>query len=293
MTALAVAWVLVFCGVFYSQRLPNNPASSRLDVWELVPTVLLDFVDPPVDPDGPDSGWKFFPQRFEAIGTALLMLFGAWGSGVVLLRLLGLTAILERLERIVFAFALGFTLLSLGTLLCGLAGCMPRWLAIAAMGGCGLAGMLAAIVGTTPQVDDSSIDHAPATVNLRVFCCCAMAAFLVCMFFGALSPSVEFDVREYHLQGPKEYFQAGRISFLPHNVYTSFPFLSEMLSLLGMIVLGDWNDGALAGKLVLMSFAPLSALAVWALARAGVWIDRGVAGGTRFTFDAVDVSHLH
>jgi hypothetical protein len=54
--------------------------------------------------------------------------------------------------------------------------------------------------------------------------------FLLLMLFGAMTPSIDFDVKEYHLQGPKEFFQAGRIGFLEHNVYTSFPFLTEMLS---------------------------------------------------------------
>src|SRR5262249_33818612 len=64
---------------------------------------------------------------------------------------------------------------------------------------------------------------------------------------------------EYHLQGPKEYYQAGRIAFLPHNVYTSMPFGVEMLHLLGMEVLDDWWAGALAGQLLISAFAPASA----------------------------------
>ena len=44
------------------------------------------------------------------------------------------------------------------------------------------------------------------------------------MALGAMLPTIDFDAIEYHLQGPKEYFQAGRIAFLPHNVYTSMPF---------------------------------------------------------------------
>ena len=60
------------------------------------------------------------------------------------------------------------------------------------------------------------------------------------MLLGSMLPSIDFDAIEYHLQGPKEYFQAGRISFLPHNVYTSMPFNVEMLHLLGMEVLNDW-----------------------------------------------------
>ena len=70
------------------------------------------------------------------------------------------------------------------------------------------------------------------------------------MLLGAMLPAIDFDVLEYHIQGPKEYFQAGRITFLPHNVYTNMPFGVEMLHLIGMEVLDDWWWGALAGQLL-------------------------------------------
>ena len=75
----------------------------------------------------------------------------------------------------------------------------------------------------------------------------------------AMLPTPDFDALEYHLQGPKEYYQAGRIAFLPHNVYTSMPFNVEMLHLLGMEVLDDWWRGALVGQLLVSLFAPATA----------------------------------
>ena len=84
--------------------------------------------------------------------------------------------------------------------------------------------------------------------------------FLLLMSLAAMLPTIEFDAIEYHLQGPKEYFQAGRIMFLPHNVYTSMPFNVEMLHLLGMVVLDDWWSGALAGQLLIAAHAPVAAL---------------------------------
>jgi hypothetical protein len=93
----------------------------------------------------------------------------------------------------------------------------------------------------------------------------AVAPFLIGMLFGSLSPSTDFDVNEYHLGGPKEWFLAGRIGFLDHNVYTSFPFLTEMLLLAGMVIHGDWFYGALAGQMGLMLFAPLTAFGIYCL----------------------------
>ena len=109
-----------------------------------------------------------------------------------------------------------------------------------------------------------------------------MVCFLLPMAFGAMSPSRDFDVREYHIQGPKEWLQNGQITFLEHNVYTSFPFLSEMLTLIGMIIRGDWWEGALVGKLILMSFSPLSALAVYAAGRRWFSVKAGWLGATIF-----------
>ena len=87
------------------------------------------------------------------------------------------------------------------------------------------------------------------------------------MLLGAMSPQVDFDVIEYHLGGPKEWFLQGQIARLPHNVYTSFPFLTEMLLLCGMVIYGDWDWGALAGQAILAGFAPLTAIGLFATAR--------------------------
>ena len=91
--------------------------------------------------------------------------------------------------------------------------------------------------------------------------------FLLVMALGAMLPTIDFDAIEYHLQGPKEYYQAGRIAFLPHNVYTSMPFGVEMLHLLGMEVLDDWWWGALVGQLLVACFAPAAAVLIAATAR--------------------------
>jgi hypothetical protein len=93
------------------------------------------------------------------------------------------------------------------------------------------------------------------------------APFLAVIVLGAMLPPVEFDVREYHLQVPKEFYQQGRITHLPHNVYGNMPMGTEMLSLLAMVLSGDWWLGALAGKTVTALMAPLTALGLLAAGR--------------------------
>ena len=87
--------------------------------------------------------------------------------------------------------------------------------------------------------------------------------FVLIILLGGMLPPIEFDVREYHLQAPKEFFQQGYIGFLPHNAYANMALGTEMFSLLGMVLAGDWWLGALAGKLVIAAFAPWTALALY------------------------------
>ena len=112
------------------------------------------------------------------------------------------------------------------------------------------------------------------------------------MLLGALLPSIDFDVKEYHLQGPKEWYLAGQITFLEHNVYTSFPFLTEMLSLSGMLIFDDWFWGALVGKTVLMTFAPSQPPHILSR-RTVVFGTCCLVVGDHFSDNAVGLSSLH
>ena len=117
-----------------------------------------------------------------------------------------------------------------------------------------------------------------------------IAPFVVVMILGSMLPSIDFDVLEYHLEGPKEYYQAGRIAFLPHNVYTSMPFGVEMLHLAAMEVMGDWWWGGLAGQLLVALFAPAAAILIAATARARRLGPSRLDRGDRLPFDSVDLS---
>jgi hypothetical protein len=96
------------------------------------------------------------------------------------------------------------------------------------------------------------------------------APLAVLILLGAMLPPWEFDVREYHLQVPKEWRQQGRIDYLPHNVYGNMPLGAEMHALAAMSLwpgkLGWWW-GALVGKTVIGSYAILTALALFAAGR--------------------------
>lgn len=85
---------------------------------------------------------------------------------------------------------------------------------------------------------------------------------------GVLPPT-DFDVREYHLQAPKEFYLTGAVRFLPHNVYANMPLGVEMHALGAMALVGDVRAGALAGKTVTAFFGLILMAAVYAVTRNG------------------------
>jgi hypothetical protein len=110
------------------------------------------------------------------------------------------------------------------------------------------------------------------------------AAGIIVLIARSLLPPSEFDVREYHLQAPKEWFQRGRIELLPHNVYASMPLAAELQTLAAMqwhsAVIGgedSWWWGGLAGKVVMAVYALIAGglaaqlAARWFGASAGSW----------------------
>jgi hypothetical protein len=296
----AVVWLAIYFVAFFSQDLPNsNPRVSRAAVASETPFLLLDLIDPPRPAtDYPQAiairertGWRFFPQRLDLLLVAAIVIAGAWGGGHLALRVERLPLSSHCLEREVFAVGLGLSLLSLVTLGAGLVGWLSRpllggalvavvagecWLRVRATNPLAPLGRADGGEGRSECSCDSSHSAPLPKGNGRSFWVAVSAPFLLCILLGAMLPSTDFDANEYHLQGPKEFFQNGRITFLSHNVYTSFPFGTEMLTLLTMVLRGDWYRGALAGKAVLACFGPLTALAIFAAGRR--WFG-SVAGG--------------
>ncbi len=279
----ATIWLCMFGFVFFQIDLPNSsPTINRTDVWIELPDLLFYSVIP--HPDSPPAGWSNFPQRIPILFVGFWMLAGVWGLGHLLLRIIRLKPHLRRLERIVFAYGLGMSGVSLLVLGAGLlAQRVPDALSGETLGIALFVfaliefalrrtwdrskNSLAASEATATKGKASSKRSAseftlsrlgavlmrgqiPFGILTRGIVSLAMALFVMAMALGAMLPSTDFDVKEYHIQGPKEWFMNGAIEMLPHNVYTSFPFLTEMFHLLGMELSSDWYLGALAGKLV-------------------------------------------
>ncbi len=273
---LGLVWFIAFTAWFHSFGLPNNAPATRSMIWTKLPLDLMDLFDPPVIANAAPWSWLYLGQRVPFLLSASFIWLGAWGLGSLILRGLRLREALDRSERLFFAGCLGLAGVSLAMLGLGLLGWMGRWLLLivllvpvvielivkrksrlSAVGSSTVSGA----GGRGPAARDSGVDFVER-VTL-----CVVAPFVFCLLLGAMSPQTDFDVIEYHLGGPKEWFQQGHIARLPHNVYTSFPFLTEMLLLCGMVLHGDWESGALAGQTVLAGFAPLTALGLYATGR--------------------------
>ncbi len=242
-------------------------------------------------------------DRLPVLWWAGVVLAGAWAAGWLVLRALAPPENLSRLERHCFSLAVGANLVSTYTLAVGLAGLL-RYRAVFWIP---LAGVWAAVGWTnrnylkylfsvsfskfsnyskspkpahnlkyqipSPQAKHSRLGNAPkdsppSTANRgSAGWVVAIAPFVAILLLGAMLPPVDFDVREYHLQAPKEWYQQGRIAFLPHNVYANMPLGAEMLGLAAMGVSGQWWLGALAGKTAMASMSLVCAAAIWAIGR--------------------------
>lgn len=231
-------------------------------------------------------------DRLPILATTGAITAAALGLGLGALRLLRIESALPSLARWPIAFAVGSNLLASLTLGLGCLGGLEPGIARAALGvlGFGFLGMLISPIrkrfasrelpdaprpqrrARDPRKRTSDSEVKATAVSLpnpwrpRLGLVALTAPVCVLMLLGALQPTIEYDALEYHLQGPKEFYQAGAIDFLAHNVYTNMPFSVEMMHTLGMTALGDWKRGALAGQAWIALCAPLTAAVIAATA---------------------------
>ncbi|HZL91259.1 MAG TPA: glycosyltransferase family 39 protein [Pirellulaceae bacterium] len=180
-------------------------------------------------------------------------------------------------QRVVFAAAIGLHWISLLTLLVGLAGLLQTPILALIFAAAGVAAPVVALwrrkgVGSLFRPKSSMVENVSAEKDSRprglwIAVCMIAAVFAAVVLLGAALPPWDFDVLEYHLQVPKEWYLTGRIDFLPHNIYANMPLDAEMLPLAAMSVLGNWWTGAIVGKTAMGACALLTAIAIYGLVR--------------------------
>jgi hypothetical protein len=259
--ALCLAYLVAFFRV--DLDIPTMPEQTRGSLWQwlLLPDVLASTWL------GDDGEIALLDRLPILLGAAFFHL-GAWAVGTVALRVFRWSRG-ERLERLLVAHGIGLSVVSLTTLAVGLAGGLhQRWFLL----GPWLLAVAAAIAlefrsARAKEHGDSSPGEVESNDWLSPRWLWMALPFVAFVILGGALPPIEFDVREYHLQAPKEFFQLGRITFLEHNVYANMPLGAEMWPLAAMSITGDWWLGALVGKLVITTLVPFTAATLYVLGR--------------------------
>lgn len=181
-------------------------------------------------------------------------------------------------QQFCVAAALGLGWLGILTLVLGALGLLNRptaWIMLAVGGLLGLARLYLAQSQRSDDLNPPNDYGDRRTVGGLVLLA-LVVPLLVALFGASLPPGVlwqeearGYDVLEYHLQGPREYYEAGRITFLPHNVYTSFPQQMETLYLLLMHLAGDVYAAAIPAQLLHAACGILAVIALGCWARPG------------------------
>lgn len=241
----------------------------------------------------------WFVAAIEGL-LAVGVIFAAYGWGAwpaVWLRATGA----GRLKRAALAVALGVGLLGFLTLALGTAGALGRVTAWSLVAG----GWLLAVAAIGREAQDRRLARTsdpqeagragPGSLGLRrvgwggaAVGGTALGVVIGVALCGAsLPPGIlwddegkGYDALIYHLQAPREYYDAGRIQFLAHNVYASFPQQVEILYLLAMHLAGGPLAGAIPAQWLhlLLGAGAVLALAAWAPRGAARWIVAGLAG---------------
>ncbi|HPF38579.1 MAG TPA: glycosyltransferase family 39 protein [Phycisphaerae bacterium] len=221
-------------------------------------------------------------------GLSVAILLAALGLGRLAMALIP-TPSTSPLTMWTLAAAFGTGLLSLLTLALGACGVMqrPLWLGlITLLDAVAIVCLVRAIGRRNTDMPLGPPVGSCQTHEWTRWLALAPAAFLA---FGLLAATIPpgavwraegngYDVLEYHLGAPRDYFDAGRIHYLPNNIYSNFPFQVEMLYLLSMVLHGDAVAAVYTAKLVNLF---LAAIAVFAIFRAGSRVSQrvGVAAG--------------
>ncbi|TWT40281.1 hypothetical protein RAS1_39890 [Phycisphaerae bacterium RAS1] len=205
------------------------------------------------------------------------LIAAALGYGLLLAPLLAAPPA-GTLRRALLNIALGLGIVGVLALVLGIAGGLNRVTAWSIL----TLGMLRALAGALSRGVQSAPGPAggPRSRKLAAVLAAPLGFPLGIMLIGASLPpgliwkdeANGYDALEYHLQVQREYWDAGRIAFLPHNAYASFPQQTEVLYLLLMHLAGGPYAGAIPAQLLhaMLGVLAVAAVGAWAPERTRV-----------------------
>ncbi len=213
--------------------------------------------------------WQSVVERGRILVIAAAVLCVALAAGWTCLRLLRVDRAVTRLEMSLFSLGVGLNVVSLATLALGLLGALRlRRFAGTALVLCIVAAIVYFRGGcAVGHMRGRRIPPSPATAPTTTLRWSSRwlwlgLPFVVAIVLSAMLPPFDFDVREYHLQAPKEFYRPDGSRFCRTTCMPTCRWAAEMLGLAGMVVSGDWWIGALVGKTLIALFVPLTALGV-------------------------------
>jgi hypothetical protein len=176
-------------------------------------------------------------------------------------RLLNLLRIHERhfSQQLFLSFGSGWLILAILTTVLGFSHAIYRWLFV-----CVTLGGLAVFWREAWQI------AALLVRSLRGLFRTPFLAILVALvaipllidFLASLAPPTFTDVVLYHLEMPRQYLRAHKVSYIQSIIYTSYPQYIEMIFLFGYALKGE-----IVSQLLSWSFTPFFALGVYAMVR--------------------------
>lgn len=229
-----------------------------------------------------DGDWGRFAvlDRLPLVAATSAILIVAYLAGRLVMERVGADTDLSQLELLVFATGAGLNIVSLYTLTVGLAGALQIRLLFIVPGVavlvvsvfrwrycCFNGGAIVAFCSAKGRLFAGCLETPRTTAKLAAWLCIPFAVVIIA---GSLLPPWHFDTREYHSQVPKEWYQQGSVTFMPHNVYGNMPLGAEMHAIVGTNLMRgerNWWWGALVGKAIIGAYAPLTALALFGFGR--------------------------
>ncbi len=243
---------------------------------------------------GSDAAWSsFFQERFPiwfAVISWIIASFGL-GGGILYAVLHWLKFRLLKLEYGIISTALGWSLLSTITFLLGCFSWLSVPCFIVVYAALFLPILLVCIVfymrqkNNTEGLNRASVENIQYNIrrlnhllqfNVSWWWLACAIPFVCILLLAAPLPPFEFDVCEYHLQVPKEWFQMGKITYLDHNIYGNMPLGSEIPSLAFAVFFNDPFLGTEAGKTLGVCFVLLSAFGMLAALQRFVSLRAGI-----------------
>ncbi len=184
--------------------------------------------------------------------------------------------------HVIIGAGLGSGLLSLSMLALGAAGLLHRFVIVGALLVLGVAGLARLLIlllrhQACLMPEDRLLDKQPRGQRfnpVHMLLLGLMPFLALALLVATVPPGViwaeegfGYDVLEYHLEVPKEYYHEGQITCLPHNIYSNFPMNAEMLYLLAMVVKDEAIEAAILAKYLNVLLGVLFVVTAWLVGR--------------------------